>query len=102
VEEEKGADAAVAYSRQTEEYYETQPRNPVEIGRCFTVVPTFSTLRALLATCFTLVSCMANFSALKFVATCSSETWADFQRTVRHYIPKDITLHNHRCENLKS
>jgi hypothetical protein len=33
MEEEKGADAAVAYIRQAEEYYETQPRNPVEIGR---------------------------------------------------------------------
>jgi hypothetical protein len=26
----------------------------------------------------------------------------DFQRTTWHYIPEDGTLHNHRCENLKS
>jgi hypothetical protein len=26
----------------------------------------------------------------------------DFQRTKRRYIPEDSTLHNHRCENLKS
>jgi hypothetical protein len=32
----------------------------------------------------------------------SSETLADFQRTTRRYIPEDSTLHNHRCENLKS
>jgi hypothetical protein len=26
----------------------------------------------------------------------------DFLRTTRRYIPEDSTLHNHRCENLKS
>jgi hypothetical protein len=26
----------------------------------------------------------------------------DFQRTTRRYVPKDRSLHNHRCENLKS
>jgi hypothetical protein len=26
----------------------------------------------------------------------------DFQRTTRRYIPEDSTLHNQRCENLKS
>jgi hypothetical protein len=26
----------------------------------------------------------------------------DFQRTTLRYIPEEITLHNHRCENLKS
>jgi hypothetical protein len=30
----------------------------------------------------------------------SSETSVDFQRTTRHYISEDSTLHNHRCENL--
>jgi hypothetical protein len=35
-------------------------------------------------------------------AKCSSETWADFRRTTRRYIPEDRTLHSHRCENLKS
>jgi hypothetical protein len=33
---------------------------------------------------------------------CSSETSVDTQRTTRLYIPEDGTLHNHRCENLKS
>jgi hypothetical protein len=33
---------------------------------------------------------------------CSSETSVDTQRTTRCYIPEDATLHNHRCENLKS
>jgi hypothetical protein len=32
----------------------------------------------------------------------SSETSVDFQRTTRRYIPEGSTLHNHRCENLKS
>jgi hypothetical protein len=32
----------------------------------------------------------------------SSETSIVFQRTIRRYIPEDRTLHNHRCENLKS
>jgi hypothetical protein len=35
-------------------------------------------------------------------APCSSETSVDFQRTTQLYIPEDITLHNHRRENLKS
>jgi hypothetical protein len=35
-------------------------------------------------------------------AICSSETSVNFQRTTRRYIPEDSTLHNHRCENLKS
>jgi hypothetical protein len=35
-------------------------------------------------------------------AICSSETSVHFQRTTRRYIPEDGTLHNHRCENLKS
>jgi hypothetical protein len=35
-------------------------------------------------------------------AVCSPETSVDFYRTTRRYIPEDCTLHNHRCENLKS
>jgi hypothetical protein len=38
-----------------------------------------------------------------FITTAAiSETSVDFQRTTRHYIPEDGTLHNHRPENLKS
>jgi hypothetical protein len=51
---------------------------------------------------FTLVSCSAYSSTLKMEAICSSETSVDFQRTTQRYIPEDGTLHNHRCENLKS
>jgi hypothetical protein len=29
-------------------------------------------------------------------------TWGVFQRTTHRYIPEDNTLHDHRCENLKS
>jgi hypothetical protein len=35
-------------------------------------------------------------------AICSCEISVDFQRTTRRYIPEDSTLHNHRCEDLKS
>jgi hypothetical protein len=34
-------------------------------------------------------------------AICSSETSVDSQRTGRRHIPKDGTLLNDRCENLK-
>jgi hypothetical protein len=34
--------------------------------------------------------------------TCSSESSVAFQRTTRRYIARDRTLHEHRCENLKS
>jgi hypothetical protein len=36
------------------------------------------------------------------VNRCSSETLVDTQRTTWRYIPEDGTLHNHRCEHLKS
>jgi hypothetical protein len=35
-------------------------------------------------------------------AICSSETSVETHLTTRHHIPEDDTLHNHRCENLKS
>jgi hypothetical protein len=35
-------------------------------------------------------------------AICSSEMFVDIQRITWNYIPEDSTLHNHRCENLKS
>jgi hypothetical protein len=31
-----------------------------------------------------------------------AKTSVETQRTIRRYIPEDDTLHNHRCENLKS
>jgi hypothetical protein len=58
--------------------------------------------REVLATCFTLVSCLAYSSTLKMEVTCSSETSVDFQRTTQRYIPKDRNIHNHRCEDFKS
>jgi hypothetical protein len=42
------------------------------------------------------------YSALETEAICSPETSVDFQWTTLRYIAEDITLHNHRCENLKS
>jgi hypothetical protein len=48
----------------------------------------------------TLVYCLAYSSTLKMEATCPSEKSVDFQRTTRHYIPGNKTLHNHLCKNL--
>jgi hypothetical protein len=41
-------------------------------------------------------------STLRAEAISSSETSGPTQRTTRRHIPEDDTLHNHRCENLKS
>jgi hypothetical protein len=41
-------------------------------------------------------------STLKMEAICSSKTSVQTRRTTRRHIPEDGTLHNHRCENLKS
>jgi hypothetical protein len=49
--------------------------------------------RALLATCFMLISCSANSSALKMEVTCSSEMSVNIQLTIWCYIPEDRTLH---------
>jgi hypothetical protein len=59
-------------------------------------------LHLLLAASFTLVSCLAYSSTLKIEAIYSYETLVEFQRDTWRYIPEDITLHNHRCENLTS
>jgi hypothetical protein len=42
------------------------------------------------------------FSTLKMEAICSSETSVDTPQNTRRYIPEDGSLHNHRCEDLKS
>jgi hypothetical protein len=41
-------------------------------------------------------------STLKMEAIFSSETSLNFQRNIQRYIPEGSTLHNHRCENLRS
>jgi hypothetical protein len=51
---------------------------------------------------FARVSCSAYSSTLKMEAILSSETSVNFQRTAQRNITEDSTLHNHRCENLKS
>jgi hypothetical protein len=56
-------------------------------------------LQAVLATYFSLIYCLAFSFTLKTEAICSSETYVNFQRTTRNYIPEDNALHNHRCEN---
>jgi hypothetical protein len=39
---------------------------------------------------------------LKMEAICSSKTSVETQLTLRRHITEDDTLHNYRCENLKS
>jgi hypothetical protein len=43
-----------------------------------------------------------NQRASRWQAMCSSETSVETQRTTRRHTPEDDTLHNHRCENLRS
>jgi hypothetical protein len=61
-----------------------------------------SLLNAHFAACFMIISCLAYSSTLKMEAVCSSETSVDLHWTTRRYIPKDTTLHKHRCENLEA
>jgi uncharacterized membrane protein YciS (DUF1049 family) len=56
----------------------------------------------LLAICFHAGFLLSLFFTLKMEAIFSSETSVDFHQTTRRYIPEDGTLHNHRCDNLKS
>jgi hypothetical protein len=60
--------------------------------------------RALTAACHLLAHWFAEHisSTLKMEAICSSEMSVETQRTTRRHIPEDDTIHNHRCENLKS
>jgi hypothetical protein len=55
-------------------------------------------------TCHLLACCIFAelISTLNMEAICSSETSVETQQTTRRHIPEDDTLHNHRCENLKS
>jgi hypothetical protein len=59
------------------------------------------TATALLATYFTLVSCLAYSSTLKMEATCSFETSVDFLRATRRYIPEGRTLQELLKSNLR-
>jgi hypothetical protein len=48
----------------------------------------------LLATCFTLVSCLASSSSLKMEAPCYCEMLADFQQTIQSCIPASLQREN--------
>jgi hypothetical protein len=52
-----------------------------------------SSLKALLATCFMLVYCLAYISSLKMETTCFSETSLKFKRTMKRCIRDDRNLH---------
>jgi hypothetical protein len=66
---------------------------------CFLHIHRFSSSQVILLTTCLLAEIIS--STLKIEAICSSETSVATQHTRRH-IPEDDTLHNHRCENLKS
>jgi hypothetical protein len=38
---------------------------------------------------------------LNMMSKCTSETSGDFHQITWRYVPEDIIIHNHRCENLK-
>jgi hypothetical protein len=78
-------------------FWDITPCSPLKADRLFGGI-----YRLHLQQAFTLVSYLAYSSTLKMEAICSSEISVGFQRTTRRYLPEDGTLHNHRCENLKS
>jgi hypothetical protein len=51
---------------------------------------------------FTLVSCLVFFFDPGDGGDMFPEKFVDFQRATRNFVPEDRTLHNHRCEILKS
>jgi hypothetical protein len=70
-------------------FWDTMPCMPLEV-------------KADLYTCFIQVSCMACSLTLKMEEICFSDMSVDFKRTTRRYFPEERTIHDHRCENLKS
>jgi hypothetical protein len=56
----------------------------------------------LLATFFVLVSSLGLFFDSEDEGDMFLRKLVDFKLTIRHYILEDRTLHNHRCEDLKS
>jgi hypothetical protein len=47
--------------------------------------------------CFMLTSSLTYLFILQMEAKYLSETFVNFQRNTRRYIPEDITLYNYRC-----
>jgi hypothetical protein len=84
-------------------FWDIMPRSSLEVNRRFggAYYPRPRRIRALSATCFVLVSCLAYSSTQKMRVICSSETSDVFRQSTWCYVPGDGTLYNHRCENLK-
>jgi hypothetical protein len=57
---------------------------------------------ALIATLFMLVSSLGLFFDPEDEGDMFLRKSVDFKLTIRRYILEDRTLHNHRCEDLKS
>jgi hypothetical protein len=53
-----------------------------------------------LATTFMVISYLAYISTLRIELIYSSDTSAEFLWAALRYIPEDIALHSHHCENL--
>jgi hypothetical protein len=69
---------------------------------CFLYTPIFWLAGYSASPAYSLVLAEIISSTLKMEAICSSDTSVATQQTTRRHIPEDYTLHNHRCENLKS
>jgi hypothetical protein len=91
-------------------FWDITPCSPLKVNRRFGGTRTLhfqgrrisQTSKSLLATCFHAGFFWLILRPWRWGATCSSETSVDFQRATRRYIPEYISLHNRRCENLKS
>jgi hypothetical protein len=84
-------------------FWNVTPCRPLKVNWRFGEICRFHLQgRPLISTCFTLIYCLAYNLTLKMNAKYSSEMSVEFQQTTWRYIPEDRTLHNHRCENLKS
>jgi hypothetical protein len=90
---------AVSFGPMTSQW---ELRSTLPVPSCLLYNPKFpASLLLCLPPPFMLVSC-STYSNLKMEAIHSSVGLVDFQQTTQHYNPEDSTLHNDRCENLKS
>jgi hypothetical protein len=71
-------------------------------GTCRLHLQAWRISEAVLAICFTLVSCLTYSLTVKMAVTCSFEASVGFQRTTRLYMPENGSVHNLLRENLKS
>jgi hypothetical protein len=85
------------------EHQPSSPQLQSELPRLPALPKTHGLLPACLLFCVILSGfLLACSSTVKMEALCSSVMSVGFQRSRRHYIPKEVSFHDHRAENLKS